>query len=78
MEYSNLRKYFWNFLVTLTVALSSIFVHCCQDSVQFEICFGVLLPSYTFYPKKYLNFSKKEKVLPLKLLHGYYKLNVVN
>ena len=72
MEYSNLKKYFWNFyspsLLPHHRFLSIVVIWGYQDSVQFEICFGVLLPSYTFYPKKYLNFSKKEKSLALEIV----------
>ena len=72
MEYSNLKKYFWNFyspsLLPYHRFLSIVVIWGYQDSVQFEICFGVLLPSYTFYTKKYLNFSKKEKSLALEIV----------
>lgn len=72
MEYSNLKKYFWNFyspsLLPYHRFLPIVVIWGYQDSVQFEICFGVLLPSYTFYPKKYLNFSKKEKSLALEIV----------
>lgn len=72
MEYSNLKKYFWNFyspsLLPYHRFLSIVVIWGYQDSVQLEICFGVLLPSYTFYPKKYLNFSKKEKSLALEIV----------